>query len=244
MEIKSGFALKRVKDFAKKLNIDYYDNIYLNLHIGVDELFKYILELNPSYPNLQKKGINFPNFKNIDIEIIDFENKEKKMNLMKNQIDQYIKETDNYIKIVNRLKEEISYEDKLINENKKIYHNKYSNFIDAKANLIIIKEKYEKLKKKYDEEINNLSINKEYEELEKEKNKYNDIYLDYNNKLFEAEKQLNKLMEDNNNIYQQKKIVIQEIEKAKKDLIKYENEVEKIKDKVIPLQKEFKNQKK
>ena len=244
MEIKSGFALKRVKDFAKKLNIDYYDNIYLNLHIGVDELFKYILELNPSYPNPQKKGINFPNFKNIDIEIIDFENKEKKMNLMKNQIDQYIKETDNYIKIVNRLKEEISYEDKLINENKKIYHNKYSNFIDAKANLIIIKEKYEKLKKKYDEEINNLSINKEYEELEKEKNKYNDIYLDYNNKVFEAEKQLNKLIEDNNNIYQQKNIVIQEIEKTKKDLIKYENEVEKIKDKVIPLQKEFKNQKK
>ena len=62
--------------------------------------------------------------------------------------------------------------------------------------------------------------------------------------MFEAEKQLNKLMEDNNNIYQQKKIVIQEIEKAKKDLIKYENEVEKLKDKVIPLQKEFKNQKK
>ena len=107
-------------------------------------MFKYILELNPSYPNPQKKGINFPNFKNIDIEIIDFENKEKKMNLMKNQIDQYIKETDNYIKIVNRLKEEISYEDKLINENKKIYNNKYSNFIDSKANLIIIKEKYKK----------------------------------------------------------------------------------------------------
>ena len=62
--------------------------------------------------------------------------------------------------------------------------------------------------------------------------------------MFEAEKQLNKLMEDNNNIYHQKKIVIQEIEKAKKDLIKYENEVEKLKDKVIPLQKEFKNQKK
>ena len=62
--------------------------------------------------------------------------------------------------------------------------------------------------------------------------------------MFEAEKQLNKLIEDNNNIYQQKNIVIQEIEKTKKDLIKYENEVEKLKDKVIPLQKEFKNQKK
>ena len=246
LEIKTGFVINRVKNFAKKYNINYFDKIYLKLHIGVDELFKYILELTPSFPVPKKKNLSdIPNFNNIQIDNYDldkFKNDEL-INKLRIQLVSCIKDSDDYLKIVKRLKDEIKNDDSFLKSNQNDYEKNYNTLIESKEKLNLTKNKYVELEKKYEEELINLSKEKEYRELEKEKNKYNEIYLDYDQQIKNIEDKIDDLNKELIECEDKKTKVIEETKNAEKDIEKVKKEVEEINEIVIDLQDKYRSKK-
>ena len=242
LEIKTGFVINRVKNFAKEYNINYFDKIYLKLHIGVNELFKYILELSPSFPIPTKKNLNnIPDLTEIQIENFDldkFKNDEL-INKLRIQLDSCIKDSDDYLKIVKRLKDEIKNNDIFLKDNKNVYEKNYDSLIESKQKLNITKKKYEELEQKYEEQVINLSKEKEYRELEKERNKYNEIYLDYETKIKTTKDRINELNQEKIDNQTQKIKVIEETKNAEKDLQKIQKEYDQLNDIVINLQEKY-----
>ena len=159
LEIKTGFVINRVKNFAYNYNISYYDKIYLKLHIGINELFKYILELTPSFPIPIKKNLsNTPDLNNIFIDNFDLDKfkNDDSISQLRIQLNSSNKESEDYVKIVKRLKDEIKNNDIFLKNNQNDYQENYINLVKTKEKLNLTKKNYEELEKNYEEELINI----------------------------------------------------------------------------------------
>ena len=246
LEIKTGFVINRVKNFAYNYNISYYDKIYLKLHIGINELFKYILELTPSFPIPIKKNLsNTPDLNNIFIDNFDLDKfkNDDSISQLRIQLNSSNKESEDYVKIVKRLKDEIKNNDIFLKNNQNDYQENYINLVKTKEKLNLTKKNYEELEKNYEEELINLSKEKEYKELEKEKNKYNDIFLNYLNQIKTITNKINELNQEKKDCEIEKKKVIEEKKNAEKDYEKVKKEVEEINEIIINLQDKYRSKK-
>ena len=246
LEIKTGFVINRVKNFAYNYNISYYDKIYLKLHIGINELFKYILELTPSFPIPIKKNLsNTPDLNNIFIDNFDLDKfkNDDSISQLRIQLNSSNKESEDYVKIVKRLKDEIKNNDIFLKNNQNDYQENYINLVKTKEKLNLTKKNYEELEKNYEEELINLSKEKEYKELEKEKNKYNDIFLNYLNQIKTITNKINELNQEKKDCEIEKKKVIEEKKNAEKDCEKVKKEVEEINEIIINLQDKYRSKK-
>ena len=246
LEIKTGFVINRVKNFAYNYNISYYDKIYLKLHIGINELFKYILELTPSFPIPIKKNLsNTPDLNNIFIDNFDLDKfkNDDSISQLRIQLNSSNKESEDYVKIVKRLKDEIKNNDIFLKNNQNDYQENYINLVKTKEKLNLSKKNYEELEKNYEEELINLSKEKEYKELEKEKNKYNDIFLNYLNQIKTITNKINELNQEKKDCEIEKKKVIEEKKNAEKDCEKVKKEVEEINEIIINLQDKYRSKK-
>ena len=246
LEIKTGFVINRVKNFAYNYNISYYDKIYLKLHIGINELFKYILELTPSFPIPIKKNLsNTPDLNNIFIDNFDLDKfkNDDSISQLRIQLNSSNKESEDYVKIVKRLKDEIKNNDIFLKNNQNDYQENYINLVKTKEKLNLSKKNYEELEKNYEEELINLSKEKEYKELEKEKNKYNDIFLNYLNQIKTITNKINELNQEKKDCEIEKKKVIEEKKNAEKDYEKVKKEVEEINEIIINLQDKYRSKK-